>query len=437
MFYINRYLFIGDNQRYYWVFDNSFYLNKKFCNIKINSKNVIKIYKYWKCIWWIFKYELATNKNNFNWKLIELYKWLILRFWKIYFFQKINYNTKEKNKIINNLISLNKNLKDKWEILINLLYNLKVKIYDLNILLYDIIDLKNMNSINNFKFDKNYFFETTKQKRLTKMWYLLTILNNDYLNNNFIVYERKIKIKNKFDNWIKIFPLKKNIYKIIFKFKKVLGKVKKEILKIKINNNKKEIQKVITNLMVENWLSKEKSILLIKIYKYIIENIKYNYWYSIKIINWKKKLKWKIFKNTSWIYTLLNKKGVCIWYSSLLFYLVDNFWINKKNNIIIWRWCDNNKCISHSWNKIWNLYFDSTYDTNDFNKIKISKLKNIKFNILNAKWFWKSLYLFSKTHIPSKFSVNINSFKNLDYVKENLLFYNYILKNYNSTIIYF
>jgi len=69
----------------------------------------------------------------------------------------------------------------------------------------------------------------------------------------------------------------------------------------------------------------------------------------------------------SWIMTYQNKKGVCDWISKLFVYMLMFSWIK---DIQLENWYELHSGIAHSWIKIWENYFDPTFDlSNKSNKI--------------------------------------------------------------------
>lgn len=89
-----------------------------------------------------------------------------------------------------------------------------------------------------------------------------------------------------------------------------------------------------------------------KIYDYVIENIDYTIDFDIS--------KKEVF---SWIETYQNKDWVCAWYTKLALYMLSFAWIDSAE-VIKWDVIDSTDFpyIWHAWLKIWNLYFDPTFD---------------------------------------------------------------------------
>lgn len=114
-------------------------------------------------------------------------------------------------------------------------------------------------------------------------------------------------------------------------------------------------------LTQNTWTSDEK---ISNIYAWITANIKYDN-FSIDFIKWKysedyfnKNVNNEVF---SGIWAYKNKVWVCNWYSHLFLYMlyfagIENVSIEPWQSLIKW------KRISHAWNKIWDYYYDVTWD---------------------------------------------------------------------------
>lgn len=109
------------------------------------------------------------------------------------------------------------------------------------------------------------------------------------------------------------------------------------------------------------WTSDEK---ISNIYAWITANIKYDN-FSIDFIKWKysedyfnKNVNNEVF---SGIWAYKNKVWVCNWYSHLFLYMLYFAWI-ENTSIEWWQAIIKWKRISHSWNKIWDYYYDVTWD---------------------------------------------------------------------------
>ena len=123
------------------------------------------------------------------------------------------------------------------------------------------------------------------------------------------------------------------------------------------------------------------------IYSWITSNIKYDQ-FSLDFIKWKysedyfmKNVNYEVFTG---IWTYKNKNWVCDWYSHLFEYML-NFAGIQDASIEWWQALINGKWISHSWNKIWNYYYDATWDIDslgDKSKFKWYKMPYDKFFVL-------------------------------------------------------
>ena len=106
----------------------------------------------------------------------------------------------------------------------------------------------------------------------------------------------------------------------------------------------------VETIHLTKWLTDSEKIA--KIYDYILNNTNYT---AIFNINNK-----EVF---SWIYTYQNNDWICGWYSKLNLYMLSFAWISNVE-VIKWKVIDaeNFKNIGHVWNKIWDKYYDLTFD---------------------------------------------------------------------------
>ncbi len=120
------------------------------------------------------------------------------------------------------------------------------------------------------------------------------------------------------------------------------------------------------------------------IYSWVKQNIKYynSYWDWTKYIY-------------SWIWTFFNKIWVCDWYSKLFLYMLSFAWIDDVEQET-WYVFDHSDFPNywHAWNRIWNYYYDTTFDSSYknttnryfkltkelmyYNKIPLSQLDSLK-----------------------------------------------------------
>lgn len=191
--------------------------------------------------------------------------------------------------------------------------------------------------------DYNYFVEPDN----------ITIndLNHNwiYSNNTVLFYldsknlwfaknAKKIKlINNNIIYWIE------NKYNFLLEIKD-----DKKYLETDYDNDFLELKK--QTLLLTKWLTNNEKIK--KIYNYILDNVSYT-----KIINFEDK---KIF---SWIELYNNKEWVCEWYTKLFMYMINFAWI-WDSQIIRWHVINapDFPNIWHAWIKIWNKYYDPTFD---------------------------------------------------------------------------
>jgi len=176
-------------------------------------------------------------------------------------------------------------------------------------------------------------------------------------------------------------------------------KLKSEINKITANKNSKEKIKII--------------------YNFILNNIEYT-----KNLNLDDK---KIF---SWILAYKNKSWVCESYVKLMSYSLKFAWI-KDARVLRWDVIDAKDFpqIGHAWLKIWNLYYDPTFDdpiwqvkTKEFNEYKYFWLPKDLF-YTNRFDFWKTpeylkakSLVFRTTLINQNLSKLVNKYKKNEYL---------------------
>jgi len=138
------------------------------------------------------------------------------------------------------------------------------------------------------------------------------------------------------------------------------------------------------------WLSTEEKIAAI--YNYILENIHYTEnldFQSLEILENK-----KIF---SGIETFRNKNWVCEWYTKLFMYMLNFAWVSDTEVIRgfvidatdfpeIW----------HAWVRIWNKYYDPTFD-DPIGQKDTKKLENYKFFRLPKDLFYTNRFTYDDT----------------------------------------
>ena len=110
----------------------------------------------------------------------------------------------------------------------------------------------------------------------------------------------------------------------------------------------KSIKDITFNLT--NWKTESEKIKII--YDYVLRNIKYTENYSLN--------DYRIF---SGINTYINKDWVCEWYTKLFLYMLNFSWLNHSE-VIRWYVLDAQDFpeVWHAWIKIWNKYYDPTFD---------------------------------------------------------------------------
>ena len=169
------------------------------------------------------------------------------------------------------------------------------------------------------------------------------------LNNNntlwFIIDYKKVKLIT--DSIIYWIPNKYNFLK--------------EIKDDKINLDY-ETDELFKNLKEESLKLSDWKVQLLKIkaiYNYVLDNVEYQ-----------KKFSQADFNVYSWIDTYKNKSWVCSWYSKMFMYML-NFANITNTEIIRWFVIDAQDFpqIWHAWVKIWNKYYDPTFDDPVWNTV--------------------------------------------------------------------
>lgn len=155
------------------------------------------------------------------------------------------------------------------------------------------------------------------------------------------------------------------------------------------------------------------------IYNYILENTSYS-----KVFDTNNKV---IF---SGIYTYENKEGVCTWYSKLALYMLS---FAEIENVEVIRWTvinvENFTSVWHAWFKIWDLYFDATFD--DPTSAKATKtFSQYKYFGLPKDLFYADRYEYGT--MPKELETTSLSYRQ-ELVKSSLksLATKYSAKNYN------
>lgn len=112
------------------------------------------------------------------------------------------------------------------------------------------------------------------------------------------------------------------------------------------------------------------------IYDYVLNNVEYPKTFSLDDV--------RIF---SWIDTYKNKLWVCEWYDKMFLYMLNFSYIN---NVEVNRWyaidAQDFPKIWHAWVKIWNNYYDPTFDDPIWNT------KTKQFEQYNFYWLPKDLF---------------------------------------------
>lgn len=339
--------------------------------LKINKThietNIIRL-----IIWFLFLFNFSyTNAGYTELETIDITKWVfsnkeyISNKWnKYYFIWNISFYNFENNDTINRITQSK------------------------NINLNDIIILKNWNNKSILiKWENNF------------SWNWCKILNSNQ-NKLFRAYEDSFIIENYYwkmlwtaNNWIICYSYKDTI----FMPKNSFSKYDMEYFII----NYKEILQYINKYNIKN----EKDYILKEIYEDILLNTSYNYEILDFLDNLPEDmLPWRV----SWFFS--NEKLICDWYVKTFLFISRLLWIEWER--IVW---DIQPILKtdvriewylHSWVKIWDLFYDPTFDDD---------INNIKFD-----YFWKDKICFNINHyIEWRYLFN-NIDERFDYIKNNL-----------------
>lgn len=367
----------------FFVFLTPFWVNASFSQI---DSNVAKLYinfydkvekKYKNDKWLSFLYELNnaidaignSNKlNNSNHKLI-------------FDLQKLN-NEKIFNLEFEKTENENKIKLDSF----NVLNNFKNKFYN-----KDLIFIENWIWYA-YTFEKKYHFENMSWVNKSTLDY-----NSINENNTIVFYEdwlisfvkdyKKVKlVTNDIIYWIP------NKHEILKRFKK-----NKTNLTWDDDNKIRQIKALSRSLT--RWIYK-KDDKIKTIYHYILDNIEYTKEFTLQ--------DYEIF---SWVETFINKNWVCEWYVEL-FQLILAF-NDISSELLTWDVIDAQDFpqIGHAWLKIWEYYYDPTFDDPIWAK-ETKKFEEYKYFKLPRDLFYTNRYDYWKTpeslkNTPIEFRENL------------------------------
>lgn len=170
-------------------------------------------------------------------------------------------------------------------------------------------------------------------------------------------------------------------------------------------------------LKLTNWKKESEKIKII--YDYILNNIEYPTTFSLN--------EPKIF---SWIDTFITKKGICEGYTKVLLYMLNFSWIGNSE-VIRWYVIDAQDFpkIWHAWIKIWNTYYDPTFDDPMW-QISTRKFSDYKFFWLPYDLFYTNRYTFDNLPVYLK-EESIDARISLIATKILPMVYKYRYSNYN------
>lgn len=210
-------------------------------------------------------------------------------------------------------------------------------------------------------------------------------------------------------------------------------------------NNSKNLASILKNIKntVDNITKKDKTLedKIFSIYKYIINNVEYDYDLYENYLR-DKNIAIRNFQSFNWFWTFQNKKWVCSWISGLFQLMWGIVW---DNNIeyIIWDYYDFDKNISiaHAWNKRWNKYYDLTFEMWSYHKqnwnylyywipkevLMIDRIEEIEKENPEIKSKFGKNKKFTENFLKNRKQIALNKFWE-DY---NLLYPEFIFSKYN------
>jgi len=254
---------------------------------------------------------------------------------------------------------------------------------------------------NNYFIDNNIFYSYKFKNFISfedKYWFY----NSDLTDNNFniknsILYLWINKKYNFIKNYTKIKLINSDIIYWITDKNIFLKHLINDKLYLTDDTDKLFINLKSEILKLTNWLKKEEKIK--NIYNFILSNVSYT-----TKINLNDK---KIF---SWILTYKNKSWVCEWYAKLASYSLKFAWIPDAD-VIRWDVIDAQDFpkIWHAWLKIWDLYYDPTFDD------PIGQTETRQFE--KYKYFWLPRDLLYANRFNYWVTPNILKSKSLEYRK--------------------
>lgn len=286
---------------------------------------------------------------------------------------------------------------------------------------------------------KNFITHSNKYILENNIFYSYNFKNFNFIKNTYWFYKSELENNNINPSTSILYLSKNNKYNFITDYKKtklinsdiIFWITDKDIFLKNLINDKlyltwdtdklfEELKEEIKNITNKNtlWKAMKKEEKIKIIYNFILKNIEYT-----QNLDLEDK---KIF---SGILTYKNKNGVCEWYVKLMSYSLKFAWI-KDAEVIRWDVIDalDFPEIWHAWLKIWDLYYDPTFD--DPTWINTTK------TFSEYKYFWLPKDLLYVNRFDYWTTPEYLKFKSLDYrknfVNKNLekIYKKYFSKNY-------
>ncbi len=214
----------------------------------------------------------------------------------------------------------------------------------LTLLSYDNNVIKEGNSFYSYDIEESFIIND-------KYWFYLTWLKDIWIDKNIDLIHRNSLWKYSFvKNNKKIYLIDEKIIFWVSEKEKFLKNVKNDKAYLTQGTNDSFLKLKNTTEKLTFWLTREEKIK--RIYWWILDNIEYS-----KISNLNNK------KIHSGIHTYINKNWVCEWYVKLMSYMLSFAGIYDVK-VIRWAVIDAQDFpeVWHAWLKIWDLYYDPTFD---------------------------------------------------------------------------
>ncbi len=286
------------------------------------------------------------------------------------------------------------------------------------------------------KYFKNYITEKTNFYESNEVYYSYNFSSYKYISDDYGFYKDELEeIIWDLDS-ILVFVDENKRYNFIIDYK-IVRLIKSYIIywvANKINflkhviSDKKNLNTNTDNefIKLKDYIKditykKSKNTKIELIYDYILENISYT-----------KNINLSDYKIFSWIDTFKNNSWVCNWYTKLFSYMLMFSWISNSE-MIKWYVIDAKDFpeIWHSWIRIWDRYYDVTFDDPIW-LLETRKKSNYKYFALPKDLFYTNRYTYES--IPESLKTTSLEYRE-NLIKKRLLHLVSKYKNYNYKLL--